>query len=86
MADEQMDIFGNFVPVDSLKDNGKETIKQRFRRMYGYDYNHTCGTCRWFAEHVRQKTYFKCHKMGVSSSDATDIRKKDIACRQWEEE
>lgn len=58
------------------------TIKEQFRDYAGYDSAHICKDCEFC---VRQqcgaRTHYKCKKMGISSSQATDIRLKDIACR-----
>ncbi len=86
----QIDIFGNEIPVEQaydVKHDRRETIKSRWRRMYGYDDSHKCGDCRYsFRLTVNDNKHFwKCNLMGVSSSEATDIRKSDPACKRWEE-
>lgn len=64
-----------------------DSIKTQFRRLAGYDNEHTCKECK-FCEAIRHgnKICHKCRKMGVSFSAATDIRLKDIACRLFEED
>ena len=85
MAEMQLDIFGGETPVEELGQRPpRETIKSAFRRMYGYDESHRCGDCRHCEAHFRQKTYYKCRLMGISASEATDIRLKDPACKRWE--
>ena len=81
----QGDIFGNFISIDDI-DTAKpmETIKSAFRRRYGYDESHRCGDCRHCEAHFRQKTYYKCRLMGISASEATDIRLKDPACSMFQ--
>lgn len=87
MADNyQMNIFGEFVTVKSVEDSKRETIKSRFRKMYGFDEEHRCANCIHLIASKRDRTYYKCEVMGVSASEATDIRLKDIACKRWERE
>lgn len=48
----------------------------------------TCGTCAYYiVVSYHDKTYRKCGKMRASwtHGPGTDIRKKDAACRLWEE-
>ena len=65
----------------------RETIKSHFRARAGFDANHVCGDCR-FAMPVwcGKRKVWKCRKMGLSGSSATDIRRKDIACTLFEQE
>ena len=87
MTDYQMDIFGNYVSVDEIRENESETIKSRFRRKYKYEKNHICKDCKNCVKFCnRSKNYYKCLLMGISASEATDIRLKDIACKRWEKE
>ena len=39
-----------------------------------------CSECRHFEVHFRDVNYFKCRVYGISSSEATDWRKKYEAC------
>ena len=86
MMDVQIDIFGNETPVeDAYSQKQTETIKSRWRRMYGFDESHKCGDCRYsFRMTVNDKSFLKCNLMGVSASEATDIAKSDPACKRWE--
>ena len=84
MTDYQMDIFGNAVSVNEIRSKEHETIKTRFRRMYGFDEEHRCANCIHLIASKRDRTYYKCEVMGMSASEATDIRLKDIACKRWE--
>ena len=87
MTDLQMDIFGNLVPVEhAVSRHPHETIKTRYRRMYGYDESHRCGDCVHLVKTVANRTYYKCELIGISASEATDIRLKDVACKRWEAE
>ena len=60
------------------------TIKKEFRRMHGYNSNYFCKDCKYFLEGLyRSRKYFKCEKIGLSHSEATDIRKSDVACNLY---
>ena len=87
MTDYQTDIFGNMIPVeDALSQKSRETIKSRFRKMYGYDDSHRCKDCKYLCiYYAGNSKYYKCNLMGISASEATDIRLKDPACTRWEQ-
>ena len=58
-----------------------KSIRDTFRRDFGYDYDHTCGACAHCrAVQAGRRRVYKCVKMGISASVATDIRLKDAAC------
>lgn len=85
---KQLDIMGNEVDYFELnkpKEKVTESIKTRFRRTNGYLQGKTCKSCKYL-KIIRQhyNTYYKCEKMGVTSSKATDIRLKDCACKLFE--
>lgn len=86
--DMQLDLFGREVPVSQIALGGKggrrEKIKDCFRKMHGFDENHTCGECRFVTRMTLGRTYIKCEKIGVTHSDATDIRLSDKACDLFE--
>ena len=84
MTDYQMDIFGNAVSVDEIRSKEHGTIKSRFRKMYGFDDEHICKDCKYCVYTERDRRWYKCLLMGVSASEATDIRLKDTACTRWE--
>ena len=85
MEELQIDIFGNLVPVEhAVSRHPKETIKSRYRRMYGYDESHRCADCVHLVKTVANRTFYKCELIGLSASEATDIRLKDPACKRWE--
>lgn len=77
---KQLNIWGG---EDEVKDiNKKKTIKDKFRERYRYINGKTCGECDNLAElPYHGKVYFKCPYLGLTQSQATDIRKKDKACR-----
>ena len=60
------------------------TIKAQFRHLFGYDPSHKCKECVYCVGVVRSRTHYKCKKMGITHSAATDIRLKDDACRLFE--
>lgn len=89
---KQLDLFGNEVDIKQVnyekKKGRKETIKEVFRRVNGYDKNHICRNCvHLLRMHIRSgRYYYKCELIGTSSSEATDIRLKDYACGRYEQE
>lgn len=86
---KQLDIFGNEVDVieiQSLPPRSGKTLKQKFRSNYGFKDGYFCKNCKYFVECRYNRKYFKCEKLGITSSSATDIRKGDIACSLYEEE
>lgn len=86
--DLQLDIFGNEIPVERIAEKKpQETIKNRWRRMYGYDEAHRCGDCMYLCKYsTNDSHYYKCNLMGISASEATDIHLKDVACKRWEKD
>lgn len=84
-----MDIFGNSIPLNEmpktkdLKHGGRITKKSLFRSMNGFKKGFYCKNCAYFKEVQYSRKYFKCEKLGITSSDATDIRKNDIACNLY---
>ena len=83
MAYKQINIFGEDIIVKN-QTKGKITIKNKFRLINGFIKNKYCKDCKSFMEYTyNNKKYFKCIEIGVSSSSATDIRKKDIACKLY---
>lgn len=86
----QLDIFGNSTPLDELPEikrnvlyGGRITKKSLFRSINGYKQGFYCKNCKYFKELRHNRKYFKCEKLGITSSDATDIRKNDIACNLY---
>lgn len=58
------------------------TIKQDFRWRYGYRHDYHCGDCEYCQKWLMgNHSVYKCEKMGVTHSTATDIHLKDYACR-----
>lgn len=73
--------FENSAPLSK-----RPTIKSEFRRMHGFRKGLSCKDCKYFLEgNYHNRKYFKCQKMGVSHSEATDIRKSDTGCTLYEE-
>lgn len=89
IKNKQIDIFGNEISIVDItitenKYLGRKSIKQKFRENYGYKKDFYCKDCDYFKEyHTNDRKYFKCQKIGITSSSATDIRKKDIACNLY---
>lgn len=87
---KQLDIIGNEVDYFELnkpKETSRQTIKDKFRQINGYLQGKTCKECIYhkaFSYHY--KTFHKCEKMGITQSEATDIRLKDCACKLFKGE
>lgn len=89
---KQIDIFGNEIDVDIIFENekkllhgGRITKKSAFRYINGFKKGNYCKNCIHFVETQYNRKYFKCEKLGLTSSSATDIRKNDIACNLYQE-
>lgn len=86
---KQMDIFGNeidVIEIQSLSPRSGKTFKDKFRNNYGFKNGFFCKNCIYFKElNYHYRRYFKCEKLGITSSTATDIRKSDIACSLYVE-
>ena len=83
----QLDFFGGEIDFKTLNEEFKKdrllnrTIKGRFRKKHGYHKEHRCKECKHHEVHIHGKRRFhKCMKIGVSGSEATDIRLKDYSC------
>lgn len=65
-------------------DMSLRTIKGRFRAINGVDESHRCCSCD-FCRHVYvgKRLVYKCEKLGLTNSRATDIRMRDPACLQF---
>ncbi len=89
MKGKQLDIFGkehDVIVCYSLPPRSGKTLKAKFRYNYGYKKGFFCKNCKYFEEHQYNRKYFKCQKLGITSSSATDIRKSDIACNLYKED
>lgn len=86
---KQLDIFGNLVDIETIIEEQnkqkKQTIKQKFREIYGFKNGYKCANCIYlYCRFHNNRNYYKCEKMGLSHSIATDIRLKDVACNLFE--
>lgn len=87
---KQLDIFGNEIDIEEINQQIKKqrfnrlSIKGIFRRMHGYDQNNNCRDCIYCICYRKNRNYYKCKKIGISSSEATDIRLRDCACDLFE--
>ena len=86
----QLDIFGEAKPLSEiisstkpLLHGGRITKKSLFRSINGYKNGFYCKNCIYFKEMRYNHKYFKCEKLGITASQATDIRKNDIACNLY---
>lgn len=82
----QFDLFGNEVEIKPFikSKQTKLTIKTKFRLHHGYKKGFRCKKCAYFNKfRYHGKNYYKCDKVGISHSSATDIRLKDVACNLY---
>ncbi len=71
---------------DLKSEKARATIKSEFRRMHGYKTGCFCKNCKSYLEfRYHNKRYRKCRLIGLSHSEATDIRKSDMACNLYKE-
>jgi hypothetical protein len=86
----QYDIFGNLVEIEDEEEINQPkriTLKEKFRLEYGFLPDKKCKDCKYHQKfEYHYKNYHKCEKLGISNSEATDIRLKDTACTLYEEE
>ena len=86
MTIKQLNIFGEEIDynevIEEQKPKPRMTIKERFRSINGINKSHKCKECQHCIRYILRngKSYYKCQKMGISSSEATDIRLKDYSC------
>lgn len=87
--DKQLDLFGGETDVSKMdysrKTSRKPTIKETFRVMAGFNREHKCKDCSHLVAFKYNRTYYKCEKMGITNSDASDIRLSDDSCNFFEE-
>lgn len=85
--DKQIDVFGNEIPISDcvyrpISGRKYKTMQQQYGELSGKK----CGDC---AHCVRvrhnRKNFYKCELWHISSSEATDIRLKNVACKKYEE-
>lgn len=83
----QIDVFGNEISIEDLpKPTGGRKYKT-MQQMYGELPNSKCGDCKHCLKiRYHNKTYYKCELWYMSSSEATDIRLKNVACKKFEKE
>lgn len=62
------------------------SIRDEFRRIFGYCPEHKCKECKFLVKYTANRSYYKCQKMGITRSSATDVRLKDMSCRLFEED
>lgn len=84
---KQLDIFGNEIDVIKVNEETKKqrsnrlSMKDMFRKLHGYNKSDYCKNCIYCVCHSgRNRNYYKCIKIGLSNSEATDIRLKEYAC------
>lgn len=87
----QLDLFGGEIDYKALNEEFKKdrllsrTIKGRFRKKHGFNKEHRCKECKHHEVYIHGKRrVHKCINIGVTGSDATDIRLKDYSCDLFE--
>lgn len=83
METRQIDLWGN---EHALKPTTKGNRYLRMQEKHGKIEGKTCGTCANCVRYrVGNRSVYKCKSWIISSSAATDIRLKDVACGMyWE--
>ena len=84
---KQLDIFGN--EVDRMEEKifvskGGRRYK-RMQELFGTIQGKQCKTCKHLCSYRQSRTWYKCGLWYQTSSQATDIRLKDVACGKYEE-
>lgn len=89
---KQIDIFGGMTLVDNIptytgKKKGIVPFKVVFRANYGYKEGFECKKCNFFTSSTMRsgRVHYKCKKLGITCSPATDIRLRDVACNLYGE-
>jgi hypothetical protein len=70
------DLFGNELkPEKLLAHSGFKRLKQNLHYCKSNDKNKCCKKCKnLVCQESYRKRYYKCHRIGISRSEATDIR------------
>lgn len=85
MITEQFNLFGG---TDKVVDGADLKSPNPMIVKYGAhsDTAKRCGECdHLIKDGHHTRSYFKCKLRGISRSEATDHRKKWVACRMFEE-
>lgn len=84
--DKQIDVFGNEISLSDLPKPISGRKYKTMQQLHGELSDKKCGDC----EHClkirhNRKNFYKCELWYVSSSEATDIRLKNVACKKFKE-
>jgi hypothetical protein len=82
------DIFGNLSEPPEPKHDGNRyrTMQELHGIKEGNDTCKTCKHCVCYTNRRGNRHYYKCELWIISSSEATDIRLKNKACKRYERE
>ena len=81
-----MDLFGNEEPAKPRPHHGYKLTKYIRRYKRSNDKIRRCKTCIHLAyTNPNGKRYYKCKLIGITTSEATDIRLRDV-CDLWDME
>ncbi len=83
---KQLNLSGLEIP-EQPEINHNYSSYQKFKIENAYKKNNDkdkqCGTCgNCFIKHYNGKNYYKCHHIGDSNGNGTDIRKSYV-CNKW---
>lgn len=74
----------NYIKKERPVNHKRLTIKQKYRLKYGINENVRCKDCKFcILQNGNIRHWYKCEKMGISGSQATDIRLKDYGCSNF---
>lgn len=77
-------LFGDEIPdTDKKPHSPYKAFKARYNYRKSYDKTERCKTCKYCGYFQYGTKYYKCKLMGLSHSNATDIRVNNI-CDKWE--
>ena len=83
METRQIDLWGGEHTLIQKERHGRCRYK-KMQEKYGELAGKTCGTCANCVRYcMGKRSVFKCKSWIVTSSAATDIRLKDIACKMY---
>jgi hypothetical protein len=84
---KQIDIFGNEIPIGDLPKPISGRKYKTMQQLHGELFGKKCGDCaHCIVVRHNRKNFYKCELWYLSSSEATDIRLKNVACKKFKEQ
>ena len=76
---KQLDIFGNLVDIETIIEEQnkqkKQTIKQKFREIYGFKNGYKCANCIYlYCRFHNNRNYYKCEKMMLTKQEKLQLK------------